>query len=63
MESRYTARRGGKSRRRPASVNGDVVSNAFCSRTADTSKTFLNEKSDVCAVDFIRMFVWAEVRK
>ena len=32
---------GGKSRRRQASVNSDVVSNVFCSRTADTSNKYL----------------------
>jgi len=44
--------RGGKSRRRQASVNGDVVSHAFGNRTADTSNIsrFLNN-------------MWTEVRK
>jgi len=35
----------GKSRKRQASVNGDVISNAFCSRTANTSDMFLMKVS------------------
>ena len=33
-----------KSRKLKASVNDDVVSNAFCSRTVDTSNMSLNER-------------------
>jgi len=45
-------RPGGKSRRRQASVNGDVVSNAFCSRTVDRHvKHNLKGKNNVREVD------------
>jgi len=33
-------------------VNGDVVSNAFCSRMADASNIRLSLNESVCAVDF-----------
>jgi len=43
-ETWYAVIRDGKTLRRQASVNGDVVLNAFCSRTADTSNVSLSER-------------------
>jgi len=42
-------------------VIGNVVSNAFCSRAADTSLTCLNER--LASVQSIFHNVWTEVRK
>ena len=42
LETSHAARRGGKSRKRQASVNGDVVSNAFCSERR-THQTYLHQ--------------------
>jgi len=50
----------GKSRKRQASVNGDVVSNVFCNRPADTSNMSLNETT--MFVQSIFHNVWTEVR-
>jgi len=44
-----------------ASLNGQVVSSAFCSRMVDTSNTSLNEK--MMCVQSIFHNVWTEVRK
>ena len=44
LEIWRAARRGGKSRRHKTSVNSDVVLNAFCSRTADTTNRFLSDR-------------------
>ena len=56
--------RGGKSRRREASMNHDnIVLNAFYSKTPDTSNISSNER--VMFVQSILNFhnIWTEVRK
>jgi len=57
----HAARRGGKSRRRQASLNGVVVSNVLCSRTVDTSNRSLNEI--MMFVQSIFRSVWSKVRR
>jgi len=57
----HAAMRDGKSRRRQASANGDVVSNVFCSRTMDTPNRSLNEI--MTFVKSIFRSVWSEVRR
>jgi len=52
---------GGKSVKRQASMNGDVVSNVFCSRTADTSNISLNER--MMSMQSIFHDVLTDVRK
>ena len=61
LENEYAARCGGKSRKRQTSVNDDVASNAFCSKTTDISNIFLNER--MVSVQLIIHNVWTEVRK
>jgi len=56
FETGSTARRGGMSRRRQASVNGDGVLKAFCSRTADTSSISLHDTMMVLMQSIFRIF-------
>jgi len=44
MEFDVAVRRDGKSREHQAPGNCDVVSNAFCSRTADASNIYSDER-------------------